>query len=151
MARKVFFSFHYKRDVLKIGQIRNSWLTKGEAQKFLDAAEWESIKKQGDVAIKRWIDNQMHGTSVTIVLIGAETANRPYVKYEIQKSHSRGNGMLGIYLYGMKDLHGNVDNIRGQNPFSQFGYHYPIYNWVSDNGYENLATWIESAAKIAGR
>ena len=54
--RRVFFSFHYARDVIRIGQIRNSWLTKGNASKFLDAADWESIKRNGDDAVRNWIE-----------------------------------------------------------------------------------------------
>src|ERR1039458_7214083 len=94
MARKVFFSFHHKGDILKVGQIRNSWLTKGSDCGFVDAADWESIKRQGDVAVKRWINNQLNGTSVTVVLIGEETSTRPWVLYEIKQSHIKGNGLL---------------------------------------------------------
>jgi len=85
MARRVFFSFHYERDILRVGQIRNSGITKSgvESAGFIDAASWESVKRQGDEAIKRWISSQLDGTSVTVVLIGAETSQREWVKYEI--------------------------------------------------------------------
>jgi len=53
MARKVFFSFHYKHDVWRVGQVRNSWLLqKGEANTFMDAADWEAVKKRGEAAVK---------------------------------------------------------------------------------------------------
>lgn len=159
--RRVFFSFHYTRDILKIGQIRNAWLIPNsghEAQPFLDKAEWESIKRRGDKAIQDWIDSQMKGTSVTVVLIGAETYKRPWVQYEIQQSHELGKGMLGIDMYGMKDLNGNYDS-QGINPFSQFTFTnaagsiitYPVYSWVSDDGRNNIGAWVEQAAKAAGR
>jgi len=160
MARKVYFSFHFKRDVLKIGQIRNSWVLEdgGEAQPFLDAADWESIKSKGDPAVQKWIDDQMKGTSVTVVLIGAETYSRPWVKYEIKQSHNLGKGMLGIDMYGMKDLNGKYDS-QGVNPFTQFTFKdsngnvvtYPIYNWLNDSGRTKMPSWIEAAAKKAGR
>ncbi len=39
MARRVFFSFHYERDVWRAGQVRNSWVTKDrEEAGFWDAA-----------------------------------------------------------------------------------------------------------------
>ena len=74
MARRVFFSFHYERDIWLASQVRNSWVTKPdrEAAEFWDAASWEEVKKKGEEAIKRWIDKQLEGTSVTVVLIGAE-------------------------------------------------------------------------------
>jgi len=41
---------------------------------FIDAANFEKLKKQGDAAIKRWIDDQLKGTSVTVVLVAATHA-----------------------------------------------------------------------------
>jgi len=48
MARRVFFSFHYERDVWRAGQVRNCWVTKDrEEAGFWDAASWEEVKKKG--------------------------------------------------------------------------------------------------------
>ena len=87
MARRVFFSFHYDEDINRSMTVRNSWVTQGkEATGFIDKAEFEKVKKNGESAVCRWIDKQLEGTSVTVVLIGRETLNRPYVQYEIRKS-----------------------------------------------------------------
>ncbi len=60
MARRVFFSFHYKNDVWRANQIRNSWVTQGkEAAGFIDYADFEKIKKIGDDAVEKWIDGQI--------------------------------------------------------------------------------------------
>ncbi len=163
MARRVFFSFHYERDIWRANQIRNSWVTKPDRETagFWDAASWEEVKKKGEEAIKRWIDNQLNGTSVTVVLIGAETNNRKYVDYEIQQSSKIGNGLLAIYIHNIKNQFGMTDT-KGQNPFDfwhktingrrvYFNQLYLTYDWVNDRGYENLGTWVEKAAKDAGR
>lgn len=85
MARRAFFSFHFERDVWRAGQVRNSWVTQDrEDAGFWDAAAWESVKRKGDAAVHAWIDGQLKGTSVTVVLIGTETAQRKYVSYEIE-------------------------------------------------------------------
>src|ERR1017187_8146827 len=85
MARRAFFSFHYERDAWRAGQVRNSWVTKDrESAGFWDAAAWEEVKKKGNPAIEKWIDDQLKGTSVTVVLIGAQTSTREYVGYEIK-------------------------------------------------------------------
>jgi MTH538 TIR-like domain (DUF1863) len=90
MARRTFFSFHFERDNWRAAQVRNSWVTKDrEDAGFWDAAEWEKVKKKGQEAIERWIDDQLKGTSVTVVLIGTETSNREYVGYEIKQSHMK--------------------------------------------------------------
>ena len=74
MGRRVFFSFKYKDDVWRANVVRKSWLTIGrEAAGFIDAVEFERIKRQGDPAIRQWINNQMKGTSVTVVLVGKRT------------------------------------------------------------------------------
>ena len=73
--RKVFFSFKYE-DVSRAMVVRNSWVAQGkEAAGFIDAADFEDIKRQGDQAIKNWIDKQLNGTSVTIVLVGEKTCD----------------------------------------------------------------------------
>ena len=68
MARRVFFSFKYKEDVSRAMVVRNSWVAQGkEAAGFIDAADFEKLEKQGDDAIRNWIDKQLEGTSVTVV------------------------------------------------------------------------------------
>lgn len=160
MARRTFFSFHYERDVWRASQVRNSWVTQDdrEAAGFWDAASWEEVKKKGDEAIKRWIDKQLTGTSVTVVLIGTETSTRSYVDYEITESHKKGNGLLGIYIHNLKDSNSKTDT-KGSNPFDKWTFRngrnqvvtYPTYDWVSNDGRKNMGDWIEAAAKKAGR
>jgi hypothetical protein len=92
------------------------------------------------------------------VLIGTETAARDYVKYEITQSWAKGNGLLGVYIHNLKDTFQKTDT-KGTNPFSQWTFKradgtvvsIPTYDWVNDAGYNNLGTWIEAAAKAAGR
>lgn len=162
MARKVFFSFHFERDVWRAGQVRNSWVTKDrESAGFWDSADWEEVKKKGNAAVEKWIDDQLKGTSVTVVLIGAETSTRPYVGYEIKQSHNKGNGLLGIYIHNMKDVNSKTDT-KGLNPLSNWNVErdgkkvslsdiYPAYDWVNDDGRNKMGDWIETAATKAGR
>lgn len=151
--------------------MRNSWLTKGTENTFLDAASWETVKKDGDAAVKAWIDRELLETTVTVVLIGKHTASRKWVRYEIQESQKRGNGMLGVYIHGIKNQNQESNWFRGDNPFdalvvkgtdSFFGLWdyetetklsemYPSYYWHDDNGRENLPSWVEEAAAKASK
>jgi hypothetical protein len=158
MVRKVFFSFHFGRDAQRAGVVRNHGVTKDGLDEagYIDKAKWESIKKQGREAVKKWIDKQLEGTSVTVVLIGIETSTRECVDYEIESSYNKGNGLFGVYIDGIKDFDGYTDS-RGNNPFSKYTINgeradriYPCYDWVKDNGYENFGKWVEAAAKKAG-
>ncbi len=163
MARKVFFSFHFERDIWRVGQVRNCWLTKSDRESagYCDKAKWEEVQKEGDDAIKRWINNSLNGTSVTAVLIGKETSTRKWVRYEIQKSFEKGNGMLGIYIHNIKDQYGLIDQ-PGNNNFGEiykdiygnseyFWQLYSTYDWVLNDGYNLLGSWIENAANKAGK
>jgi MTH538 TIR-like domain (DUF1863) len=162
MARRAFFSFHHSGDVWRAGQVRNSWVTQDRQDAgFWDSAAWEAVKKKDIPTVQKWIDEQMKGTSVTVVLIGAETSTRPHVGYEIKESHRLGKGMLGIYVHNMKDVNGKTGT-KGNNPFANFQVErdgkkillsdlYPTYDWVNDDGRKNIGDWIEAAAKKAGR
>lgn len=159
MARRVFFSFHYDNDINRSMTVRNSWVTQGkEAAGFIDKAEFETIKRQGDAAVHSWIDKQLEGTSVTVVLIGCETLNRPFVQYEICKSLQRGNAVIGVRIHGIRDMRtqntsfmGNVHTVIGYYRDKRPAYFDEvcdgIYDYVEQNGYSNMGTWIENAAK----
>ena len=158
MARRVFFSFHYERDSVRAGQVRNSNVVRNktiDTSEFIDAAKWESVRRNGDDAIKRWISDQLYLTSVTVVLIGAKTSERKWVKYEIDESLDKGNGLLGIYIHQCPLFDGSTD-LKGTNPFDMLTINrggrtvylselYKTYDWVNDNGRERLGDWIEAA------
>jgi MTH538 TIR-like domain (DUF1863) len=146
MARRVFFSFKYE-DVSRAMVVRNSWVTQGKiASGFIDAADFEDLEQEGDAAIEAWIDGQLDGTSVTVVLVGAETCGSKWVKYEIDRSKELGHGLLGIDISKIKDLDGNTSDRCGTLPSG-----YEFYLWNNDDGYNNMGDWIEAAASAAGK
>lgn len=162
MARRVFFSFHYDRDVRRVVQVRNSWVirSKGEAPPFYDKAEFEEAKKRAG-GIQQWIDEQMKNTSVTVVLFGTETSDREWVDYEIKQSHNLKKGILAIDIHNVKDPQKGAD-VPGINPLSKWQVTkdgrttllselYRSYDWVNDDGFTNMPNWIEAAAKAVGR
>ena len=162
MARRVFFSFHYGNDVSRSNVVRNSWVTKEkEAAGFIDKVEFEKIKKKGDNSVKKWIDDQLKGTSVTVVLIGEETLDRPFVKYEIMQSLNKGNGLIALRIHNIKDFNGDksssgsIYKVIGKDEKGNSIYFNNIidgqYDYVLDNGYEELGTWIENSAKKHNR
>lgn len=148
MSRRVFFSFHYERDIWRANVVRNSWVTQDRISSgFFDASLWEEAKAKSDAAIKALIDEGLKNTSVTTVLIGKETAGRSYVKYEIEQSIARGNGLLGVRIEKIKNEDGETDDA-GTNPLRSS---YPVYLWNKDDGYENFGDWVEKAAAAAGK
>ena len=122
MAKRVFFSFHYQ-DVLdfRVNVVRNHKLTKDKSAGYFDASIWESERAKGTLALKRLINGELTDTSVTCVLIGTDTFNRRWVKYEIMKSLKKGNKMLGVHINGIKGKDGKTKG-KGSNPFYYLGY-----------------------------
>ena len=144
--RRVFFSFDYG-DADRAMVVRDSWETKGiEAAGFIDPGDFEVLKRHSDTAVQMWIDDELKGSSVTVVLVGKETCSSKWVKYEIKKSIEIGNGLLGINIGQIKDMQGKTTECCGRIPEG-----YNFYRWFTDNGYKNMGDWIEKAAKDAGR
>lgn len=157
LARRVFFSYHFQRDVWRANQVRNSWVTHPdrEAAGFFDAAEQEEVKRKTKKAIRNWIDRQLQHTSITTILIGGETAEREFVQYEIEKSIERGNALLGIRIDSLKNREGKrgswgenpldhyyIDTGSGEQALSSI---FPTYQWKEDNGKRNMSEWVEEA------
>jgi hypothetical protein len=68
MTRRVFYSFHYKPDVMRVSQVRN--IGKLEDNKPASDNDWETVTSGKDPTIKKWIAEQMKGRSCTVVLVG---------------------------------------------------------------------------------
>ena len=123
MARTVFFSFHYQRDIMRVQVVKNHHVTKGNyaAAGFFDGSLEEKAKKEGDEVVQRLIDKGFNGCSVTCVLIGQETYTRRWVDYEILKSVELGMGVFGIRIHQIKDPKTGQDTA-GSNPFKFLGF-----------------------------
>ncbi len=115
MTRRVFFSFHYDADSWRAAQVRKMGMVDGNAPVSDNA--WETVKRGGKPAIKQWIANQMRGRTCTVVLIGSNTAGRPWINHEIIESWNKGMGVVGIYIHGLKDQDERTAS-KGRNPFN---------------------------------
>lgn len=159
MSRKVFYSFHFKRDAWRAAQVRNSSMIDDDDEYgVIDAVEWEKIEREGDDAVKRWINEQLKYTSVTVVLIGAETAERDWVDYEIRRSWARGNALVGVRIHGIKNQDRETDR-PSPNPLdnicladgTSLSSIFPTYDWVADDGQQNIGAWVEAAFQLRAK
>src|SRR5580692_954088 len=161
MARKVFYSFHYKPDNWRAAQVRQMGVIEGDAP--VSDHDWEKVTKGGDEAIKKWIAGQMSGKSCAVVLIGADTAGRKWINHEIVKAWDDKKGVFGIYIHNLL----NADerkSTKGANPFDRItiggtdkklsslikAYDPPISDSKEIYAYikKNLGQWVEAAIKI---
>jgi hypothetical protein len=123
VPRSVFFSFHYDRDIMRVQQVKQHYITKGTYTEtgFFDGSLEERAKRDGDALVKTLIDNGMTGSSVLCVLIGKETYTRRWVDYEILKAVECGMGVFGIRIHQLKDPKQGADT-SGSSPFQFLGY-----------------------------
>lgn len=161
MAKRVFFSFHYKPDNWRASQVRQMGVIDGDAP--VSDNDWEKVTKGGDDAIKKWIADQMSGKSCAVVLIGAETAGRKWINHEIVKAWDDKKGVLGVYIHNLQNSDGKP-SAKGGNPFDHItigtngpklstvvkSYDPPysdskeVYAYIK----KNLSDWVEAAIKI---
>lgn len=112
---------------------------------FFDHSEYVEAKSQGAEGIRRMINRHLRNTSVTVVLIGKETASRPWVKYEIRKSVEQKNGLWGIRIQHLKNRHGEWHFWPGPTPSVPAGVEFPVYEW--DKDLDRFRRAIEAAGK----
>jgi hypothetical protein len=117
VTRRVFYSFQYKPDNWRAAKVRNAnALTDSDG---LVGNKWEEVRRDTDLAITRWINGQIRGTSCTIVLIGTSTASSDWVNYEIRHSWQKTNqGIFGIRIHRILDRY-DEPSVAGQNPFKK--------------------------------
>jgi hypothetical protein len=151
MARKpVFFSFHYGNDVMRVQQVRNIGAIEGNTP--VSANDWETVKRGGEASIKRWIDDNIKYKQCVIVLVGKETANRPWVRYEIEKAWNDGKPIFGIYIHNLRCPR-NGTSLKGNNPFDEFNLKLSsvvnCYDPISYDAYNDIARnmelWVNAA------
>jgi len=118
MARRVFFSFHFDNDFWRTQQVRN--MNALEGQRLCTPNAWEEVKRKGQASIEQWIDDNLYGKTCVVVLVGAQTAERPWVRREIIKGWDAGKGVLGIRINGLLDVNGRPA-VAGVNPFEKIG------------------------------
>ena len=122
MARRTFFSFHYKPDNWRAWNVRNSWVVTGEKESrgFFDSSVFEASKKEGDDNLKRFLRAGLENTSVTSVLSGTDTWTRRWVRYEIARSIIKGNGLLTVDINGVENSNKQTST-KGSNPLDAMG------------------------------
>jgi hypothetical protein len=161
MARKVLFSFHFDNDFWRTQQVRN--MNALEGGQVCTPNAWEEVKRKGKTAIGEWIDENMWGKSCVVVLVGSQTASRPWERREIIKGWYGKKGVLGIWINKLLDTSGSASS-GGDNPFDtvtrgptgkKLSAFAPLKTPVGSDSKavyasirDNIGDWIEEAIRI---
>ena len=152
--RRVFFSFHYQEDHHRANTVRTSWVYLNDDNRipygFYDASIWETSKRESEESLKTLIRNEIENTSVTCILTGRETFQRPWVRYEIARSVIKGNGLLSVHINGLGNEYGYVST-PGPDPLDFMG----LYKRASDGRIslierDSFGRWVDYSRYTLG-
>ena len=86
---RVFFSFHYELDRQRADLLRQRVRQRNEGLPGLvDGSLHEAYAESDTALLMRRIDRAILQCSLTVVLVGQETAGRYYVNFEIERRRS---------------------------------------------------------------
>ncbi len=143
MARRIFISYQHD-DQMQAKGFNLQGSNPKVAFEFVGRHLLDPVDSENEEYIKRKIREQISGTSVTVVIIGEETAYSEWVAWEIKESSNKEkpNGIVGILLKGATPPH--RDSPVGEALYETGA---EIIEWKQ----EEVKAAIERAAKAAGR
>lgn len=143
MARRVFISYQHA-DQMSAKAFNLQGKNPNIKFDFCGRHLLDPVNSENEHYIKRKIHEQITGTSVTIVVIGKETADSEWVAWEIRKSLEKNNpnGIVGVLL---KDATPPPPDSPVGKALREAGAE--IVEWKQDK----IEAAIERAARAAGR
>lgn len=114
-TRNAFISFHTD-DEWAVNLLRSQAKDKRFDVSFRDY----SIKEPFDTAWKSQAKDVIDQTSVTIVMIGSDTASREAVNWEIREAHKQGKKVIGVRIH-KDENHAIPEEIKKHGD--------PVINW----------------------
>jgi len=143
MARRIFISYQHEDRMKAKGFNLLRW-NKNVDFEFVGRHLLDPVDSDNEKYIRSKVMEQLKGTSVTVVLIGKETCDSDWVRWEIEKSLEKDNpnGILAIRLEGNVPL---PDDSPVGRALKDAGAE--VINWVP----HEFGDAIERAFRAAGR
>ena len=139
MSRKVFVSYSHRLDQEAAEEFRR--LFSDERDVFIDKSIRHDIGELQKETIKTRLRELIADSSVTVVLLGAETGGRWWIDWEIYNSLRKGEGKNRNGLLGVRIKHKqHWDPERLNDNIPEMGL---VIDWPSDK--RTLANAIEEA------
>lgn len=136
-GRRVFISYQHD-DIMQARGFNLLQWNPNVPIEFVGRHLLSPVESENEQYIKSKIREHLNGTSVTVVLIGRNTAESPWVDFEIRESVARHNGVVGIRVKDVPD---------GDIPPALREIGAKTIDWRPDG----FADEVEVAALVAGR
>lgn len=147
----VFFAFDRALDSARAEMLRERWDGPDRTSSgFCDDSTWASVQMRGVEGVVDWVQSEMVGSDVVVVLIGAETTFCGHVKTAIERGVEAGLGVVGIRVHQIP----GADGMRGMpGPDPLFALHAEVttHDWMPGFSDRFLTDWVYMAAQRAGR
>lgn len=122
--RKVYFAFRYE-DIMRVNNVRQSGKIGSEetknARDFYDRSIWEKRSIEDPETLKRLMREGVQHSSVVCVLVGTNTWNSRWVKYEIARAVIDNRGLLSVGINSLPHVSTGTAAAAGVNPLSVMG------------------------------
>jgi MTH538 TIR-like domain (DUF1863) len=124
VKRKVYFAFTFS-DVLRVNNVRQigkiAPRESRNARTFFDRSIWERRSITNDEGLKNLMRNGVKHSSAVCVLIGTDTWNSRWVKYEISRAVIDGRGLFAVHINSLNHNVRRAPDPPGHNPLHLMG------------------------------
>jgi hypothetical protein len=121
VKRKVYFAFSFS-DVIRVNCVRNSGKIGSQETKnvraFYDRSIWEQRSITNDKGLKALMRNGVEHSPAICVLIGTDTWQSRWVRYEIARSVINRRGLLAVHINGIDHHQRLAPDAPGLNPLA---------------------------------
>jgi hypothetical protein len=122
--RKVYFAFRFQ-DIMRVNNVRKAWCidhpNKDEMRSFYDRSIWGTSKSTNPDTLKASMRKGVEYSSATCVLIGTNTWQSRWVKYEIARSVIDKRGLVAVHINCLNHVARKLPDINGYNPLHCMG------------------------------
>ena len=124
IKRKVYFAFTFS-DILRVNNVRQIGKIgpreSRNARTFYDRSIWERRSIRNDEGLKNLMRNGVKHSSAVCVLIGTDTWDSRWVKYEIARAVIDGRGLFSVHINSLNHNARRVPDPWGYNPLRSMG------------------------------
>ena len=124
VKRKVYFAFSFA-DILRVNNVRHIGKIgpheSRNARTFYDRSIWERRSIKNDEGLKNLMRNGVKHSSAVCVLIGTDTWESRWAKYEIARAVIDGRGLFGVHINSLNHNVRRAPDPQGYNPLHLMG------------------------------
>lgn len=140
--KTLFIAYNDETDSTRANHVRKQLLASGRflVEGYSPFTTWSKTRNGSSLEdLKREFNKQLGSASVTLILIGEDSATNPWIRYAIERSYVADKALLVLDISQIPDEHG-ATAVPDINPLERFAvieggkklylhHRYPSYTW----------------------